>query len=442
MQKLSSYFSKVVGPSAFIAAGAMGAGSTSSLILAGAWFGYELLWVALFILPLFVIAVDSASRIGLVNKDKGIFSLICEHIHPGVAWVILAINVPVHLFIAMGHMSIMTSAALSLFGYSPPLVSAGDTGFSNYHIAEIVLSLVFAAGIVWLLVSEGYQRVQKVMTGFLLLMFICFFIVAVRGFQDIAAILSGFVPAIPEDLPVPSQDIVRITGISIIAIMGSVFAPAALLGIPYMSADNLQSSAADFKHEFRKSVVNLGLIYGGFSLFVIIAGGFALFPLANHGEIDSVHEASRILVRAFPQGLEFLGPMIFSIGMVMVAMTTFVVVVEVISYFLLDMFGYTWHHTKDNKRFKNTIVICVVAPALLAPFWSFPALFKNLLLMGVNVIVIPLVFIAVIILVNKKSVMGEHTVNLGRNIMLVAALVLSVSMTIMQLPAFIKIFMG
>jgi manganese transport protein len=442
MQKLSSYFSKVVGPSAFMAAGAMGAGSTSSLILAGAWFGYELLWVALFILPLFVIAVDSASRIGLVNKDKGMFSLICEHIHPGVAWLILAINVPVHLFIAMGHMSIMTSAALSLFGYNPLDGSMGETGASNYLIAEIILSLVFAAGMVWLLVSEGYQRVQKVMTGFLLLMFICFFIVAVRGFQEIAAILSGFVPAIPEDLQVPSQDIVRSSGISIIAIMGSVFAPAALLGIPYMSADNLQTSAADFKHEFRKSVINLGLIYGGFSLFVIIAGGFSLFPLANNGEIDSVHEASKILVRAFPQGLEFLGPMIFSIGMVMVAMTTFVVVVEVISYFILDMFGYTWHHTKDNKRFKNTIIICVIAPALLAPFWSFPALFKNLLLMGVNVIVIPLVFIAVILLVNNKSVMGEHTVNLPRNIMLVAALVLSVSMTIIQLPAFIKIFMG
>lgn len=62
MQKFSSYFSKVVGPSAFMAAGAIGAGSTSSLILAGAWFGYELLWVALFILPLFVIAVDLALR--------------------------------------------------------------------------------------------------------------------------------------------------------------------------------------------------------------------------------------------------------------------------------------------------------------------------------------------------------------------------------------------
>ena len=51
----------------------MGAGSTSSLILAGAWFRYDLLWLAVLILPLFVVSVDSAARLGLVNKDRGMF---------------------------------------------------------------------------------------------------------------------------------------------------------------------------------------------------------------------------------------------------------------------------------------------------------------------------------------------------------------------------------
>jgi Mn2+/Fe2+ NRAMP family transporter len=54
-------------------------------------------------------------------------------------------------------------------------------------------------------------------------------------------------------------------------------------------------------------------------------------------------------------------------------------------------------------------------------------------------IVGPSAFMAVIILVNKKAVMGEHTVSMRRNIMLVVALILSVSMTIIQLPNFIQI---
>lgn len=435
-----SHILKIVGPAAVMAAGTMGAGSTSSLVLAGSWFGYELLWVALFILPFFVIAIDSASRIGLVNPDQGMFSLICRHIHPGLAWLILAINVPVHLFIAMGHMSVMTSAALALFGQYPAAdMGQGD---SHYHNAEILLSFVFAGLIAWLLVSEGYQRMQKIMTTCMVLMFVCFLIVALRGFQEIGAILAGFVPSIPADLPVPAKDTVRSSEISIIAIVGSVLAPASMLGISYMSSDNRKTGATDFRQEFRKSIINLGVFYGGYSLFVIIAGGFALYPLVNHAEIDSVHEAGKILVRAFPAGYEALGPMVFSIGMVMAAMTTFIVVVEVITYFLLDMFGHSWHYTKENRRFKKLLVVSIVLPSMLAPFWTFPALLKNLLLMGVNVIVIPLVFMVLLILGNKKSVMGEHTAGAGRNIILASTFFLSVSLAIYNLPQLVRIFVS
>ena len=227
MRKLSAYFTKIAGPAAVMAAAAMGAGTASTLILAGAWFRYELIWAALFILPFLVTAVDSSSRIGLVNKDRGMFSLICEHLHPAIGWLLLAINIPVHLFIGMGQMSVVTSAALSLFEYHPPAAAAGFES-SHYQGVEIIVSLIFAAGIVWLLTSEGYQRMQKFMTALMLLMFISFLVIAVRGFQEIGAILSGFVPSVPADLPVPSQDIVRSSGITILAIVGSALAPAAI----------------------------------------------------------------------------------------------------------------------------------------------------------------------------------------------------------------------
>ena len=117
MTSLAQLFSRFVGPAAVMAAGTMGAGAAASLILAGAWFRYELLWVIPLILPLFVISVDSASRIGLLNPSIGMFSQIRQRIHPGVAWLIFAINIPVHLLIGMGQMSVMTSSLMSLFGY-------------------------------------------------------------------------------------------------------------------------------------------------------------------------------------------------------------------------------------------------------------------------------------------------------------------------------------
>ena len=199
MSRLLACFARIAGPAAVMAAASLGAGAASSLILAGAWFRYDLLWAALLVLPFLVIAVDSASRIGLLNKDRGMFSLICEHIHPSAGWLLLIIMVPVHLFICMGQMSVMTSAALSLFNYHPP-ASAAALADSSYQAVEMVLSLVLAAGVLWLMASEGYSRMQKFMTAFMLLMFACFLIVAARGFQELGAILSGFAPSIPADL--------------------------------------------------------------------------------------------------------------------------------------------------------------------------------------------------------------------------------------------------
>ena len=441
MRKLTDNFKRIAGPAAVMAAASIGAGSASSLILSGAWFGYQLLWVVLLTVPLLVITVDSAARIGLLNKDKGMFSLICAHLHPGVGWLLLAINIPVHLLIGMGQMSVMTSAALSLFKIYPPDTAAEFAG-SNYQTVEMIVSLVFASGIIWLLTSGGYQRMQRYMTALMVLMFVCFLIVALRGFTELSAILAGMAPGVPEDVPVPGQDMVRSSGIAIMGIVGSVLAPAAMLGMPYMSADNRQEGAVDLKHEFRNSVINLGFFYCACSMCIIIAGGFALYPLANHAGIDSVHEASRILLRAFPQGLEFVGPVVFSAGMIIAGMTTFIVTVEVISYFILDMFGHPWHHTRENRRFRRTVTVCIILPALLAPLWTFPALFKLLLLMGINAIVVPLVYLAVLILVNRKSVMGEHTSSMPRNITLLAALILSLTVSVIKLPDFIQALLG
>jgi manganese transport protein len=189
-------------------------------------------------------------------------------------------------------------------------------------------------------------------------------------------------------------------------------------------------------------VINLGFIYGAYSVLVIIAGGFALFPLAHHASIDSIHEASAILVRVFPEGLSFLGPVIFSVGLFMAALTTFVVVVEIISYICLDMFHLPWHYSRENRHFKRLLIIGIALPALLAPFWTFPALFKNLLLMSVNTIVIPLVFVVLIMLANRKDVMGAHTASVVRNVILGAGLLLSAVLAAVNLPKYVQIFSG
>ena len=124
------------------------------------------------------------------------------------------------------------------------------------------------------------------------------------------------------------------------------------------------------------------------------------------------------------------------------ALTTFIVVVQVICYFWQDMLGRDWRDREENTSFKRLIIFWVALPAILAPFWSFPALLKVLLLMGFNTIVIPLVIIIVLVLVNKPELMGEHRARLPRNAVLLAALALSGWLMWEKLPDYITMVTG
>lgn len=87
-------------------------------------------------------------------------------------------------------------------------------------------------------------------------------------------------------------------------------------------------------------------------------------------------------------------------------------------------------------------MVWVVVPAVLAPFWTFPALLKVVLLMGVNAIVIPLVMLVVILLVNRSDIMGEHKAGLLGNLTLFAGLILSIWLSIEKLPGYLSAVVG
>jgi Mn2+/Fe2+ NRAMP family transporter len=436
MNWINKLFRELVGPAAVIAAGTMGAGAVASLILAGAWFRYDLLWVVLFMLPLFIVAVDSSGRIGSINRGKGMLSIVRRHIHPSVAWLLLLINVPIHLLVAMGQFSVMTSALLSLFGMHPPTVGAPQTQVDQYLLIEVIASLALAGLILWLVLSHGYDRMQKAMTVLMVAMFVCFLLIALRSFGEVGDILAGFIPQIPQDLPVPGRDALRLSTGSIIAIVGSAIAPGALLTIPYLSSD-ASAGTLNLKQDLRKYIINLGVIFGGYSMFLLIAGGYALYPLPNHADIETVHEAGQVLTKAFPEAINFVGPVIFTLGLFIAAMTTLVICVQVIIYLSLDMFNKPWTFSTDNRAFRRLMVLVTLAAGALAPVWSFPAMLKVVLLMGLNVLVIPLVLVAMIYLLNRRAVMGQYTASPMRNGLLVLCLIVSLVLAVDSFPGYL-----
>lgn len=435
MSLLLRLFTNLVGPAAVMAAGTMGAGAIASFLLAGAWFRYDLLWVILLLLPLFVISADSASRIGALNPDRGILTLVRERINPLLAWLIVLLIVPVHFLVTMGQISVMASAFTSLLG-----VDEGP-GAALPILAQVLLCVALSGAVLWLVLSRGYDRMQRVMTALMLLMFLCFLVVALRGLTEWQAILAGFIPSMTPDLPVPGTGATREASSSMIAMIGAAIAPAALLGLPYMCAD-AGGGREELARAFRLAVVNLGFIFGAYAFFVLVAGGFALHSLPDHASFSDVGQASAVFRGALPGPLAFLGPIIFSLGLFTAALTTMVVAAQVTIYFTLDMLKLEWRFTPENKTYSLFLTVFVLGAAALAPLWDFPALLKVILLMGVNVIAIPLVYLCVILLVNNGRVMREFTAEWWRSTTLIAGLLLSIYLAVDKAPSYFHTLFG
>ena len=151
---------------------------------------------------------------------------------------------------------------------------------------------------------------------------------------------------------------------------------------------------------------------------------------------------SAVLRAALPERLAFLGPVIFSLGLFTAAMTTLVVAAQVTIYFMLDMAGKPWRFTADNRRYHRLLTVFVLGAAALAPFWDFPALLKVILLMGVNVVAIPLVYVIVLALANSRAVMGEFRAEWWRNVFLGLGLAVSIALAIDKAPLYYRMLLG
>jgi manganese transport protein len=427
---LVGVFTRLVGPAALTAAGMIGAGAVATRLLAGAWFGFDLLWVALYVVPMVVFTLDSASRVGVIS-GRGMFDMIRTDIGAWLAWGIFVPTVLVNVIVNMSQMSAMVEGAYGALGMLPPAGAEGGAGL-------LVVTVLLTAATVGAAVFGGYKRIEKIMTGLLLVILACFIVVAVKGlldWQTWLALGGGLVPQIPPDLPVMGTDRTRSGFTQILAIAGQALPPSVLLAYGYLAA-NAGQRTTDIRASFWKTVQNLGVIWGLFSVVVIVAGATALHAVytgngpsylgvSHYSQIESIPVAGQVLGPA----LGFLAPRFFSAGLIAAAFTTLISVSLTMSYFCLDMARRDWRFTKENRSFKWTFALWIAVPALVAPFWQLPALLKAIIAMVGNLVLAPVAIVVILYFVNRPA-LGEHRAGTGRNLVLAITALFALALVI------------
>jgi manganese transport protein len=430
------FFARFVGPAALTAAGMIGAGAVATRLLAGAWFGFGLLWVALYVIPMVIVTLDSASRVAMMSGGRGMVDMIRTEMGAWVAWSIFGAAFLVNIVVNMSQMAAMVEGTYGAFGRLPP--AAAGAGFG-------LITLTLTAASVALAVLGGYKRVERVMTFLLVAKLACFIIVATKGLLDWytwPALAHGLVPHVPADVPVvgaESAGRVREGFTQMLAIAGQALPPTVFLTYGYLHS-NAGYTRDDAKRAFWRTVYNLGFVWGLFSVVVIVAGTTALhnvytghgpsfLGVSHYSQIESIPVAGQVLGPAFPGVLSFLAPRFFSLGLVGAGFKTLISVSLTMTYICLDVARRDWHFTKENKPFQAVFALWIAVPALLTPFWALPALLKALVAMIGNLLLAPAAVAVIFYFVNRRQ-MGEFKANVGRNLFLGTTLVFALALAV------------
>jgi Mn2+/Fe2+ NRAMP family transporter len=358
------------------------AGGIATYSMAGAHYGYSLLWTLLPVLVALVVVQEMSARMGVVT-GKGLSDLIRER---------FGVRTTVYLLLAI---------LLTNFGNIVAEFAGVASGLEIFHVSRFV-SVPVSALLVWLLVVKGtYRSVEKIF------LFACLFYVTylVSGFlarPDWAAIGAGLVR--------PRLDFSPGALGMVIGLVGTTIAPWMQF---YLQASIVEKNIAvrDYKHS-RLDVVAGSLIVTVVAGFIVLTCAATLFKAGIR--VETAADAALALK---PLAGRYCSAL-FAFGLLNASL--FAASILPLSTAFIICEGLGWENGV-NKKFSEapqfyglyTLLVFAGAGIILLP--RIPLFRVMLVSQVVNGLVLPVVLVFMLVLINSPRVMGTYRNRKGIN---------------------------
>ncbi|MBV6341011.1 Nramp family divalent metal transporter [Candidatus Magnetobacterium casense] len=365
----------IVGPGIITANVDNDAGGITTYSLAGAHFGYSLLWSLIPITIALIVVQEMSSRMGVIT-GKGLAELIRENYGVKITfWLMLALSVT-----NIGN----TAAEFAGWAASNELF-----GISKY------ISVPVGALIVWLLVVKGtYQVVEKI-------------------FLAVCVVYLVYIPAafmakpqwsqVATEMLRPSFSFDTTYIVMLIGMVGTTIAP-------WMQF-YLQSSVVEKgikKETYWASRIDV--VFGCFmvdiiALFIIVTCGATLFKAGVH-----VETAKDVAIALQPMAGRYAS-ILFGIGLANASLFSASILPLATAYTICEGMGF---EAGVNKSFRDapifmtlyTVFIVIGAMIVLVP--TIPLIAVMWMSQVVNGVMLPFVLVFMLMLINKKDLMGDY----------------------------------
>jgi Mn2+/Fe2+ NRAMP family transporter len=390
-------FLSIMGPGIITANVDNDAGGITTYSVAGAHFGYSLIWSFVPIIVALVIIQEMCSRMAVVT-GKGLADLIREEFGVRVTFYAMMVLIFSNLFNTISEFAGIAASA-ELFG------------ISKYLLVPLCALFVW-----WLIVKGTYKSVEKV---FLLA---CVFY--------LSYVLSGFLskPEWNEVLTSSVKPVLRFDKAYLFMLIGVIGTTIA----PWMQFYQ-QSSVVEKKIKLKNyKYSRLDVIIGAFvvniiAIFIVVVCANTLF---KHGiRIETAKEAALALRPLAGQYCFYL----FAFGLLNASVFSACILPLSTAYSVCEGMGW---EVGVNRRFREapqfytlyTAIIIIGASIILLPNVK---LIPIMLISQVsNGILLPFVLIFMLLLVNNKRLMGKYTNSKIYNILSISTVVLMIGLSL------------
>ena len=318
---------KTIGPGALVTAAFIGPGTITTCTIAGATFGFALLWALLFATTATIILQEMAARLGVVT-GKGLGDILRETLEGSIwKWPLYALVI-VSLYIGncayeAGNFS---GAALGMAAIVGP--ESGDGGDLVFRLSVIASSLI-AGG---LLFFGGYRQIEKLLLALVALMAVSFVGAFIVVRPDIGAFARGlFLPRLPD---------------------GSLMVVIALIGttvIPY----NLFLHASAVRHRWtgdealaNARIDTVGAIGFGGLITIMIAATAATSALKSGLAIENAADMARQIEPLFGSVSRYL----LGIGLFAAGLSSGVAAPLATGFAVSEIMGFRTAKDKDTEK--------------------------------------------------------------------------------------------
>lgn len=350
---------------------------------AGAQYGYTLLWTLIPTTIALIVVQEMAARMG-VATGKGLSDLIREEFGLRLTFftmVVLGLADLGNIFAEFAGIA----SGMAIFG------------MSKY------IAVPLGAGLVWWVIVKGsYKPVERLLILFSLV-YMAYPVSAFFAHPDWHEALRGTL--VPE-LRADPQYVVMIVGL-----IGTTITPWMQF---YLQASVVEKGVSRLDYRLARWDVILGCVVTDVVAFFIVVACAATLHKTGHGEIKDAADAA-VALRPFAGQFASL---LFGIGLVNASVLSAAILPLATAYNVCEGLGF---ESGVDKRFSEarifyslyTLLIALGAGFVLIP--RLPLLKMILLSQVANGILIPFVLIFMLLLVNRRHLMGSMRNRLWAN---------------------------